>query len=193
MDISDFTLSPLPHDESEKIAAVLCPYLASASPKTPYRWRDDRVAEYEEVYRLLQTFGGRKGFLESKRDFVIRSILPSPCWFKIASGFIELSGISPDGTATFWTGAGQIKEKGKYCGPKAFVQIHIIGIFDEIYPFLEKLDPKEREADRLRRRQSSLDNIPKYVGPPGDPKIAAETQRILDEIRGIKREKESDF
>ena len=131
---------PNNYNQAKAIASLICPYLCSTSPKTPYRWRDDREEEFNQVYQLLQTFGVRKGFFESKRDYVMRTILTSRDWFEVAYPFIEFPHVFPDGSKAFWTGAGQYKKKGSYIGPAAFVQINTTKIWDEISPLLQKID-----------------------------------------------------
>jgi hypothetical protein len=50
-------------------------------------------------------------------------------------------------------------------GPDALFQIDITAIFDELYPFLEKLDPVERESETRRRTLEELESIPDIPDP----------------------------
>jgi hypothetical protein len=194
------------HNQAGAIASLVCPYLRAKSSKTPIR----RIAEpndelFHNAYRLLQQFGGRKGFFQTECNHVIDSIRLSEHWFYCMHPIIELRSVSPK--EAFWTGAGVFKENsateatllsevfaavGKSSlapGPAAIVQIDITAIWNEIYSLLEKLDPAERNAENQRQQQAALESIPKYEGPPADPETAAEIERLLAEIRGDKKPK----
>ena len=120
----------------------------------------------------------------------------------MAHWLIELRSVSPKEGS--WTGAGEFRECsategaavdrfltiiGKPpLGPHAIVEVDITGIWDRICPLLEKLDPAERKADRERQQEAWAQSIPKYTGPPADPKTAAKTEALLAQIFGQAKE-----
>ena len=147
-------MSIIEYNQSKAIASVLCPYLREGSPKTPYGWRPDRDAEYEELYQFFLSLGGRKALFERKRDYVVRSMIFGDGLFEATCHFIELAYTSSGGTITFWTGAGQFKEKGNYFGRAAILQIDITRVWDDISPFLEAVET--RQAERQKEEQEVI-------------------------------------
>jgi len=150
--------------------------------------------------------GVRKGFFQSRRSYVIESLLFREVCFEAAHPIIELHTTSPSKGA--WTGAGEFKEtsasEGMMLNPifdavgmappgaSALIEIDVSAVWTQISPFLEKLDPAERGAERHRQQMAILESIPKYEGPPADPKTAAEIERILSEIRSGKKSNPND-
>ena len=176
------------YNESKAIAALLCPLLRARSPKTPFRClaADDDVM-FSTTYKTLQIEGGRKSLFQSRRDYVLNSILRSEFWFAISHPIIELHCASVDGG--FWTGGGEFKEisadeglallDGIYDafgkkrreppGPNALVQIDITRVWTDISPLLEdaatKLAAKREADDKLRdmllkARAQGTGNVP---------------------------------
>jgi hypothetical protein len=107
-----------------------------------------------------------------------------------------------------WTGAGEFKETsvtdGMMLNPifdamgmapsgaeRAYSDRRFSNLGPDLPP-LEKLDPTERTAERHRQQMAALESIPKYEGPPADPKTAAEIERILSEIRSGKKSNPND-
>jgi hypothetical protein len=197
------------HDKSKEIAAILCPYLRDKSPKTPFRvLASDDDELFASVYRDLLTAGGRKGLFESRNDFVMTVLLHNEGWFHVGHDIIELRCREPN--SGFWTGAGEFKttsadvsaalgrmfgaagQGGLTPGPDALFQIDITRVWSEVCHLLENRDPAEREAERQLQQRAAIESIPKYEGPPADPKTAAETERILAEIRRGKKSNPND-
>jgi hypothetical protein len=190
------------HNQSQAIAALLCPLLRAKSPRVPFRCL---AADDDEMFhtgaQTLRVMGVRKGLFQSRRNYVIESILFDEFCFEAAHPIIELSTVSPSKGA--WTGAGEFKETSASeammldaifdavgmapPGPDALVQIDVSAIWTQISPFLERLDPAERAAERHRQQMAALESMPKYQGPPADPKTAAEIERLLSESRSGKK------
>ena len=195
------------HNQSKAIAALLSPLLRARSPKVPFRClaADDDDMFYTAV-QTLQMMGVRKRLFQSRRSYVIESLLFREFCFEAAHPIIELHATSPSNGA--WTGSGEFKEtsasEGMMLnpifdtmgmappGPSALIEIDVSTIWTQISPFLEKLDPAERAAERHRQQMAALESIPRYEGPPADPKTAAEIERLLSEIRSGKKSNPND-
>jgi hypothetical protein len=187
------------HNESKAIAAVLCPLLRARSPKVPFQClAPDDDALFHTAVQSLQFLGIRKGFFQSRRNYVIESTLFNEFCFAASHPVIELVVTSPRKAA--WTGAGEFKQTSSSDammlnpifdavgmappGPDALFKIDVTAVWSQISHLLEKLNPDERKADQERKRKEILDSIPTYQGPPADPKVLAETEALLAKIRG---------
>jgi len=167
---------------------------------TPFRVlaRDDDEL-FADVYRDLRIAGGRKGLFESRNHFVMTALLHNEGWFHVSCAIIELSCSDPN--TGFWTGAGEFKTTsaelgaelsrmfesagyGRHGGPDALFQIDITRVWGDLSHLLENRDPAERESERRRQELAALEAVPKYEGPPGDPKTAAEIEALLADVRG---------
>jgi hypothetical protein len=178
------------HNESKAIAALLCPLLRARSPKIRFRCLaadDDEV--FSTAFKTLQMMGGRKGLFQSRRNYVIDSILLSEFWFALSHPIIELHCTSVD--EGFWTGAGEFKEIsaseglvlggifdafGKQPpGPNALVQIDITRVWNDISPMLEdaatKLAAKREADDKLREMMLKARAQATGHSPPDEPYI----------------------
>ena len=145
----------------------------------------------------LQVMGVRKGFFQSRRNYVIESLLFIEFCFETAHPIIELHATTPNKGA--WTGSGEFKETSASeglmvnsifdavgmvpMGPSALIGIDVSAIWPQISPFLESRDATERASKRHRQSMAALERIPNYEGPPATPEQAAEIERILSGIR----------
>ena len=186
------------HDQSKAIATLLCPLMRNRSPKVSFRWlaaSDDHL--FHSAVQTLQMLGVRKRFFQSKRNYVIESLLFFEVCFETAHPIIELHTTAPRKGA--WTGSGQFKEvsardgmmlsKSLYdalgvpqSGPTALIEIDVSEIWLQIAPLLESLDATERAAQRERERIAGIERITKSDGPPATPEQAAELKRILSNL-----------
>jgi hypothetical protein len=115
---------------------------------------------------------------------------------------ILLAGPQSSHLPQFWDGGGNFLSNlhpganHTLCGyaDLSFTVLLSERLLAELQPHLENpaQTPAEREADSQRQRKAILDSIPKYEGPPADPKTAAEIERILAEIRSGKKSNPND-
>jgi hypothetical protein len=184
MSFSDF-------NESKAIAALLCPLLRARSPKTPFRCLagdDDEM--FSHAFITLQAMGVRKRLLQSRRNYVIESILFSEFCFEVARSIIELHFSAQSEGA--WTGGGEFKDTSesessmtlgaiygafgkKPPGPGALLQIDITKVWNNISPFLEnpatKLAAKRQADDKMRAELLKLRAQATGQLPPDHPHI----------------------
>lgn len=110
--------------------------------------------QVERLYKLNLAMGGRKGFLQNKKDYVTLWCLHSEQGFVAVAYGIELRCRYADGTTRYWHGNGAVKRRGaedsaKFVqelresgieipgGGEADFQIDITEIWDQIAPYLE--------------------------------------------------------
>jgi hypothetical protein len=195
------------YNQSKAIAALMCPLLRSRSPKVPFRClAADSDEMFHTAVQMLQLLGVRKGFFQSRRKYVIESLLFTEYCFETAHSILELDTTVPIKGA--WTGAGEFKETSASdgmmlssvfdavgmapMGPSALIEIDISAIWPQISPLLERQDPTERAAERHRQQMAALECVPNYEGPPATPEQAAKIERMLSEIRTGKKSNPND-
>jgi hypothetical protein len=188
-------MNPSDHNQSAAIASLLCPLLRQNSVNVPIQCLvglNDSLLD--DACRGLNALGLRKRFFENKRSFVLRSILLSKECFQVFSPMVELYCKAP--VEGVWWGSGAFKEQTPTdpalfdeiirsarlapIGPSAVVRIDITRVWDQVSPFLEKPGSASSETEALRH----LEQLPDYKGPPGDPRVILDSDRVIDSIRG---------
>lgn len=161
---------------------------------------------FQTAAQTLQMMRVRKGFFQSRRNYVIESLLFIDFCFETAHPIIELRTTTPN--KGVWTGSGEFKETSASddlmigsifdgmgmdtMGPSALIEIDVSAIWPQISPFLESLDATERASERHRQSMAALQRIPNYEGPPATPEQAARIEKMLLELRTGKKADPSD-
>jgi len=180
-------------NNSKEIAFIICPLLRANSSRIkikPLASQDDAL--FDDAYNILEISGMRKGFFQSKMNYVIDTILSTEHCFVATHKFVELRSTFPG--EAYWDGGGTWKScpaslsyeiartfpgiGGSALGPDALLQIDITDIWKDISSLLQLSDSSILKTEAQSPRRDTLADAPDYTGPR-DPKIEAENEAMI--------------